>query len=63
MTKLTGPILRAAREHAHLSQEDLAEILQVTVRTVQQWESEDAPAPWPRHRAALQKFIAAQVTA
>lgn len=57
-TPLTlGPVLRQARERANLSQEDLADQLGVSVRTVADWERPNHPWPWPRHRAALARFI------
>jgi transcriptional regulator with XRE-family HTH domain len=55
---VTGPILRATRERAGLSQEDAARRLRVPLRTYQSWESDTPPLPWPRHRLALAEFVA-----
>lgn len=56
--EVLGSTLRSARERANLSQEDLADRLGVAPRTVAAWESESPPHPWPRHRAALERFVA-----
>lgn len=55
---LTGTALREAREHAHLSQEEAAAKLNVSLRTYRYWESDSPPVPHPRHRRALLAFIA-----
>ena len=46
--------LRAARKRQHLSQQELAEKLGVTRRTVQGWESGQITEPHPKH---LRKII------
>jgi DNA-binding transcriptional regulator YiaG len=39
------------RAASHLSQSEAAELLGVSVRTVQNWEA--GSYPWPRHRRAI----------
>lgn len=52
-----GLSLRRARERAYLSQQDAAERIGVSVRTYRTWEQSDHPDPWPRHKAAIARFL------
>lgn len=54
---LTGPVLRDAREGAHLTQAEAAARLGVTVRAYRKWEAA-LVVPQPRHRRALQTLLA-----
>lgn len=47
--------LREARERAMLTQVELARLLSVSPRSVQNWES--GIAPQPKHRRALAEFL------
>lgn len=47
--------LRDAREHAALSQVELAQLLGVSPRTVQGWEA--GRMPQPKHRRAVLAFL------
>jgi transcriptional regulator with XRE-family HTH domain len=51
-----GEALRKGRlEMAHLSQRELAKMLGVSTRTVQNWEA--GKVPQPRHRRAIVSFL------
>lgn len=48
--------LREAREGADLTQTELAALLEVSVRTVQNWEA--GMVPQPKHRRRLKAWLA-----
>jgi len=54
--KFTTAHLKAAREAANLSQEELAAMLGVSRRTLQLWEA-GRSYPQPRHRRLIQLFL------
>jgi transcriptional regulator with XRE-family HTH domain len=48
--------IKERRRELHLSQREAAELVGVSERTWQNWESGDS-FPWPRHRRALDAFF------
>lgn len=47
--------IRTARDRASLSQAELAQMIGVSARTVQNWEA--GSIPQPKHRRAVLEFI------
>ena len=54
-----GKRLREQRTRLNLSQRELAQRLDVSVRAVQTWESGKV-IPWPAHRRRLERFLATE---
>jgi DNA-binding transcriptional regulator YiaG len=56
----TAPLaeqIRVARERADLTQVELAAVLGVSPRTVQNWERNGDSVPRPKHRRAIANFL------
>lgn len=50
--------LRQLRENYPMTQQELADALGVSMRTIQEWETGEV-LPRPKHRRALAKFLEA----
>jgi transcriptional regulator with XRE-family HTH domain len=61
LTEELGKRIKAHRVQINLSQREAAEQLGVSLRTLQNWEAGET-FPWPKHRRALQRFLAAPET-
>jgi transcriptional regulator with XRE-family HTH domain len=51
-----GKRIRTQRIRLNLSQAEAAEHLEISVRTLQNWEA-GTTFPWPKHRRALARFL------
>jgi transcriptional regulator with XRE-family HTH domain len=54
--------IRDRRGELHLSQREAADLLGVSVRTLQNWEA-GGSFPWPRHRRVIETFLNGEVAA
>lgn len=57
-----GALVREVREQRNLSQVEAASELNVSLRTIQNWETQDS-TPWPRHRRAILAWLNGQEAA
>jgi transcriptional regulator with XRE-family HTH domain len=57
LTDDLGKRVKARRTRLNLSQRESAELLGVSLRTLQNWEAGET-FPWPKHRRAIQQFLA-----